>query len=196
MQYMFIAWVTATTTADAVMLVEIKFFDFFFALNHPIYREVEYNDLREKALYTDEVRKLRERNNTFTSENGMLTQNHQDGDFKLEERVKMMKRLSPKGKKDEKMWLKVARGMDEVDKVIHHGKSLLHMDNEEEIRLTPLENEIVKWRAQLRHSQYLENRSCFVRNICGEKINEELRDLTERVKRIGNCISKCPNHLQ
>ena len=111
----------------------MKFFDFFFALNHPIYREVEYNDLRERALYTEEVTALRKLNNTYANEKGVLIHNHQDGDFKLEECVKMMKRLSPKGQKDKKMWLRVTRGMDEVDRVVHHGREFLDMDNEETI---------------------------------------------------------------
>ena len=80
----------------------MKFFDFFFALNHPIYHEVEYNDLRERALYTNEVTQLRDHNNTFANENGTLLQNHQDGDFKLEERVKVISVLHPKGKKMKK----------------------------------------------------------------------------------------------
>lgn len=79
----------------------MKFFPLWFALNHPIYREIEYNDLRERATYHPAVAELRDLNSTFST--GNLDSNHQCGDFKLEERVKTIKKLSPKGKMDEKM---------------------------------------------------------------------------------------------
>ena len=165
----------------------MKFFDFFFALNHPIYREVEYNDLRERALYVPEVTSLRMRNNTYANEDGELISNHQDGDFKLEERVKMMKRLSPKGKMDRKMWQWVARGMDNVDKAIKHSKGLLHMENEEATQITPIENEIDKWCAILRESGYLfTHNEEQVYGMNGKPLNPALRNLISVVERKRN----------
>ena len=95
----------------------------------------------------------------------------------------MMKRLAPKGKKDEKIWLRVARGMDEVDKVVRHGKELIGIDHEEATRTTPLENEIIKWRAHLRKSEYLEYpyKSQSIRNMNEDKVNSELKTLTRNV---------------
>ena len=150
--------------------------------NHPIYREVEYNDLRERTLYSREVNDLREYNNTFAKEDGIIIRNHQDGDFKLEERVKMMKRLSPKGKMDRKMWQRVARGMDDVDKVIKHGRELLHMPNEEASRIIVIENEVVKWHASLQNSGYLAYHKGNVRNIHGRSLNPELCDFVGVLK--------------
>ena len=149
----------------------MKFFDLWFALNHPIYRENEYNDLREQVLYNDQVLALRDRNTTFS--NGANDFNHQCGDFKLEERVKTMKKLSPKGKMDKQMWQRVARGMDEVNGVIQHGQSLLHMKDDHAARITPIENEVVKWRALLRNSKYLSSNRRRVYTMDGKPLDEE-----------------------
>jgi hypothetical protein len=159
----------------------MKFFNLWFALNHPIYRECEYNDLRERVSYHPSVADLRDFNSTFST--GTLESNHQCGDFKLEERVKTMKKLSPKGKMDEKMWQRVARGMDDVDQVIQHGQSLLHMDNQDGIRITSIENEVVKWRAVLRNSEYLrQTRSDRVYTMQGKPLGPEFNDFMAAVE--------------
>ena len=155
----------------------MKFLDFWYAFNHPIYREIEYNDLRERAISTKEVNELRERNTSYANDDGEIAFNHQDSDFKLEEKVRTMKRLSPKGQMDKKMWQRVARGMDNVNKAIEHCKNLLQIDNSEATRLTPVDNEIVKYRAKLRSLRYFNNPDDYFRNMDGdESLNPILRN--------------------
>ena len=159
----------------------MKFLDMFFAFRHPIYREVEYNELRQMALYPTDVASLRKVNSTFTKSDSDLC-NHQGGDFKLEEKVKMVKELSPKGKIDKGMWQRVARGIDETDKVIQHGKDLLKMQQHDSNRVTPIETEIVKWRAYLRNSSYLKCSTKFISNINGRCLNPDLYDFTNALR--------------
>ena len=40
----------------------LKFDDLFYAFKHPIYREVEYRDLKNRVLYDKEVKELRDKN--------------------------------------------------------------------------------------------------------------------------------------
>ena len=160
----------------------MKFLDFWYAFNHPIYREIEYNDLRERAISTKEVNELRERNTSYANDDGEIAFNHQDSDFKLEEKVRTMKRLSPKGQMDKKMWQRVARGMDNVNKAIEHCRNLLKIDNAEATRLTPVDNEIVKYRAKLRSLRYFNNPDDYFQNMDGdESLNPILRNFTTAV---------------
>ena len=46
----------------------MKFSEPFFAFNHRIYREVEYNDLRERALYSLQIKNLRKQNNSYKND--------------------------------------------------------------------------------------------------------------------------------
>ena len=47
-----------------------KFYDMFYAFNHPIYREVEYNELRQKVSMPAEMNKLRKENCSFSNLDG------------------------------------------------------------------------------------------------------------------------------
>ena len=69
----------------------------FFGFNHPIYRGVEYTELRNKVLYLDIVKQQREINFSFSDLKSLQNVNHQSGDFKLEENVKQLRRIAPKG---------------------------------------------------------------------------------------------------
>ena len=94
----------------------------------------------------------------------------------------MMKRLSPKGKMDNRMWQRVARGMDNVNKAIVHCKNLLHIDTDESTRITPLESEIVKYRAKLRELRYFSKDDDYFCNMDGDKeMNTKLQDFAALV---------------
>ena len=41
---------------------QLKFDDLLHAFKHPIYREVEYRDLKNRVLYDKEVKELRDKN--------------------------------------------------------------------------------------------------------------------------------------
>ena len=99
-----------------------KFYKTFYGFNHPIYREVEYNELRQQALYPSEIANLREENISFSSSK-CESKNHEGGDFKLENMIKKIKAITPKGKKDEEMWKRTIRASPSVSKVLQHGKN-------------------------------------------------------------------------
>ena len=63
----------------------MKCIDMFYGFNHPIYREVEYSDLRNKVLYPEVVKELRKQNISFNEIHSTQNTNHQSGNFKLEE---------------------------------------------------------------------------------------------------------------
>ena len=133
----------------------MKCIDMFYRFNHPIYREVEYSDRRNKVLYPDVVKELRKQNISFSEIHSMQNTNHQFGDFKLEERVKSMKRMAPKGSITAETWQRIARSHDKVNNVVDHAMDLLNFNDEERSRFVNIGNEVVKWRALLHHSKYL-----------------------------------------
>ena len=133
----------------------MKCIDMFYGFNHPIYREVKYSDLRNKVLYPEVVKELKKRNISFSEIHSMKNKSHQFGDFKLEERVKSMKRMAPKSDVRAETWQRIARSHDKVNNVVDHAMDLLNFNGEERSRFVNIGNEVVKWRALLRHSKYL-----------------------------------------
>ena len=159
----------------------------FFAFNHPIYREVEYNELRNRVIMPDIVRKTRDQNHTFTEGTGN-EKSHQGGDFLLEQRVKRMKMIAPKGAMSTEMWERVARNVDPVGAIVKNGMSLLNVRENDQysIRFTPIQKELVKWMAQLRYTGYLHTQSDFVLDIHNNLLNSELNDFTANMSRYRN----------
>ena len=82
----------------------LKYIDMFFGFNHSIYGEVEYSDHKNKFLYPDIVKQRWKINVSFSDFKSMQNANHQSGDFKLEENVKSLKRLAPKGNVSSETW--------------------------------------------------------------------------------------------
>ena len=75
----------------------MKCIDMFYGFNHPIYREV--------------AMELRKRNISFSNLHSTQNTNHQSGNFKLEERVKTMKRMAHKGNITAETWPRTAKGV-------------------------------------------------------------------------------------
>ena len=61
------------------------FLDLFYGFKHPLYQEIEYRDLKNKAIYPEEIKQQRIKNLSYSSskEHGRC----QGGDFMLEEKV-------------------------------------------------------------------------------------------------------------
>ena len=133
----------------------LKCIDMFFEFNHPIYREVEYSDLKNKVLYPDIVKQRRKINVSFSDLKSMQNTNHQSGDFKLEENVKSLKRIAPKGNVSSETWQKIARSHDKVKSIVDHTMNLLSFNDCERGRNVNIDREIIKWRTLLRHSRHL-----------------------------------------
>ena len=153
-----------------------KFLNMFYAFNHPIYREIEYNDLRQKALYPDEIKDIRSANCTFSNVGSVVRDNHEGGDFKLENKNKCIKAIAPKGKKGEDMWKRIIRCTEDVTSVVKSGKFFLRLSRKQTSRRTPIENAIVKFRAYLRHKDFLTVGSSFVQNANGTRLNDALKN--------------------
>ena len=124
-----------------------KFNDMFYGFNHPIYREVEYNELRQKVLMPSLMNELRRENCSFSSVGGKVKNNHEGGDFKLENEIKRIKSITPKGKKTEETWTKTIRCAKKVTTVIKHGKKMLGLSRRTAFRKTSIEHAIIKYRA-------------------------------------------------
>ena len=69
----------------------------------------------------------------------------------LEQRVRQMKMISPKGIMNKEMWQRVARNIDNVDNIVQNGMNLLSMKENDpySVRSIPSEKEIIRWRAVL-----------------------------------------------
>ena len=128
-----------------------KFFDLFFEFKHPIYREVEYHELRKKILYPDCVKNLLENNITVSTNE--TNSKCQGGDFMLEEKIKKQKGLAQKGVISSKTWQRISRSIDKVEDIVDNVKTKLGVSN---LALAPnifLEKEIVALRKKSLHSE-------------------------------------------
>ena len=137
---------------------------------------VNLPNLKQKAIYPSEIWRLRNQNISFSSAKSE-TSNHEGGDFKLENKIKQIKSITPKGKKDVDMWKRTIRATPSVSKVLSHGRKLLQMDDDSFIRITRSENEIVKWRALLPHNAYLSVSTPYVQSFSGERLSDSLLEL-------------------
>ena len=160
----------------------MKCIDMFYRFNHPIYREVDYSDCCNKVLYPDVVKELRKQNISFSEIHSTQNTNHQFGDFKLEEQVKSMKRMAPKGSIAAETWQSIARSHDKVNNVVDHAMDLLNFNGEERSRFVNIGNEVVKWRALLRHSKYLRSNTESFVGIYGDNLNSDLLGITQKLE--------------
>ena len=71
-----------------------NYFDLFYAFNHPIYREDEYRELKNKVLYPEQVKNILNENITFSATD--ITGKCQGGNFILEGKIKKQKNIAPK----------------------------------------------------------------------------------------------------
>ena len=156
----------------------LKFLSLFYGFRHPFYQEIEYCELFNRASYPKEVLKFVNDNMSFTP--SQLGANHQGGDFCLENKIKRLKMLSPKGTISNSMWKSLCRGLDQIGQVYENAAKILVIDDSEKHREIDLYDEIVSWRAVLRSSEMLQCRveEGVVKNIYGEVLSNELDDLT------------------
>ena len=155
----------------------LKFLPLFYGFRHSYYQEVEYRELFNRVTYPQEVLKFVNDNMTFTSSE--LEKNHQGGDFCLENKIKRLKMIAPKGRISNSTWQTLCRGIDKIERVYENAAEILQIDDGEKHQEIDLYDEIVSWRAVLRSSHMLECRleEGIVKNIYGEVISMEVDDL-------------------
>ena len=157
-----------------------KFFDLVYAFNHPIYREVEYRELRNKVIYPEEIKNVLNENITFSATD--ITGKCQGGDFILELKIKKQKNIAPKGAVTAKTWQKISRSIDRVDDIVENAKSQLRIFDIPLSRNILLTREISEWRAVLRLSGFLSGeKNTVITNIFNEKLSNDLVDFTNSV---------------
>ena len=79
------------------------------------------------------------------------------------------------------VWQRVARGMDNFDLAVEHGKEFLYLSDDFSSWVTKLENEIKKWRAVLRHSRYLAGSIPSLESMDGKGLNPGLNNFPATV---------------
>lgn len=145
------------------------FLNLFYGFNHPIYREIEYRDLRNKVLYPNQVKQQRKKNLTY-SKSAEKSRN-QGGDFLLEQKIQRQKMIAPKGIISSTTWQRISRSIDKIDGILENSSKILGTVEETRNRTIILNKETIEWRAILRHSNFLENEPQeHVVNIYGEEI--------------------------
>ena len=170
---------------NLVNSARLKFDDLFNAFKHPIYREVEYRDLKNRVLYDKEAKELRDKNMSFNTTT--LMGKSQGGDFVLERKVKRQKLLAPKGSMKAETWRTLSRALENFDEV--------HVSSKFKLRDPDMQNEIITWRAVVRSSKYLSspNYSSVPKNIYGEFLYDNLNDFVDVVskhKKVWDTIEK------
>lgn len=166
-----------------ITAARLKFDDLFYAFNHPIYREVEYRDLKNRALYPKEVRVLRDNNMSFSE--STVSAKSQGGDFILEGKVKRQKLLAPKGPVKASTWKMIARCLDEFDDIYSVSCERLKLKTCDESKSIDLRSEVSKWQSVLRSSSFLsnENFTNSPKNIYGELLSPDIVNLAENARK-------------
>ena len=143
--------------------------------------EIEYRDLENQSIYPKEIKSCLDQNMSFST--SQLEQNHQGGDFCLEGKIKRHKMVAPKGVISNDMWMRITRGLDKIEGICEQASKNLIIPNEDSYRETGLYDEIVLWRAVLRHSGMLSNDEAMgmVTNIYGEPLCNDLDDFTKKL---------------
>ena len=92
-----------------------------------------------------------------------------------------MKIVSPKGIMSKEMWQRVARN---IDNIVQNGMNLLSMKENDpySVLSIPSEKEIIRWRAVLRQSKFLQCNNDMVVNIQGNILNTDMHYFSENLK--------------
>ncbi|XP_057311750.1 uncharacterized protein LOC130649485 [Hydractinia symbiolongicarpus] len=158
------------------------YLDLFYAFNHPIYREIEYRDLRNRAIYPNEVTEQRNQNLSFST--GSLEKKNQGGDFLLEQKIQRQKMIAPKGIVDKSTWKRISRSIDKFDSLYTKYSNILKVNEKSGSRNIILNEEVIQWRSVLRYSNYLtqynQHEAAF--NIFGENLHDNLLNLSNKAK--------------
>ena len=123
---------TVTMTRSVAMRVATNLTICFLTLTTP-FIEVEYNELRQGVLSPSSISQLRKDNISYSNVGGVTKNNHEGGDFKLENQIKRIKSLAPKVKISEDIWKKLRRCSTDVSAIIEHGRKLLGLKSHDRI---------------------------------------------------------------
>ena len=100
----------------------------------------------------------------------------------LEQQIKRLKMMAPKGKISAKTWQRLSRNLDATNSIVPNGLSLLNLTENDGYRFTNIECEIIMWRAHLRFSEYLHTQGDKVFSIHGELLNDCLVNFGSNIK--------------
>ena len=158
----------------------LAFQNIFYGFKHPIYRELEYRDLKNKVIYPSAVKEQQKRNLSFST-NSAVSRN-QGGDFQLEQKIQKQKAIAPKGIIAGTVWQRISRSLDKITGIYDHSCNMLGTSEVTQSRTIILKEETLEWRAVLRHSKFLRNNSeKFVHNIYGEELSDDLIDFPTKL---------------
>ena len=128
-----------------------------------------------------EVKELHDKNMTYSQSS--KEKKHQGADFILENKVKRQKMLASKGIDSEKMWHQVSRSLDDIIKINTSANRKLRIREVDGNRHVDLSSEILRWRALLRHTNYLlkHNGSSNAYSLCGDVLSSDMIDICQNV---------------
>ena len=89
--------------------------------------------------------------------------------------------MAPKGSITTETWQRIARSNNKVN-VVDHAMDLLNFNDEQRSRFVNIGNEVVKWRALLRHSKYLRSNTESFVGIYGDNLNSDLLGITQKLE--------------
>ena len=99
-------------------------------------------------------------------------------------KVKRQKMLASKGVDSQKMWRDVSRSLDSITDITSTINEKLNIHDIDGERNTNVDREISKWRALLRHSNYLLENSSLNEafNIYGELLSSDMINISQNTK--------------
>ena len=134
-------------------------------------------------LYPDIVKQGQKINVTFSDLKSIQNGDHQSADFKLEQNVKSLKRITPKVNVSSETWQKLQRE-NKVESIVDHAMNLLSFVDYEICRNVNIDKEIIKWWALLHYFRYLKSTSNSLVGVYGDCLKDNLLNITETLNKM------------
>ena len=91
--------------------------------------------------------------------------------------------LAPKGIVEKGTWQRISRSVDTVDAIHSNVSKMLVLKDYSPTRNILISNELLEWRALLRHSKYLENKeNGTVFNIYGQSMGDDMLNISKKLE--------------
>ena len=134
---------------------------------------------KNRVLYHEKVREFRDRNMSYK----VGSFKGKGGDFILEGKVQRQKLIAPKGAIKGETWLTLARCLDNFEDIYLSVSSKLNLHDSEAPKSLDLIDEMNKWCAILRSSEYLvtEYYNPISKNIYNDILFDDMENFPDKV---------------
>ena len=158
-------------------------FNFALAIiNHPIYQEIEYRDLRQKTVMPSEVLEQCNKNLTY-----MIVWERREASaqwFHIRRKSSMPKNVGIERSDTEIMWWNVSRSLDDIINITKSVNDKLHIHELDGERVASISFEVLWWTVLLWHTNYLVKSAGrdLAYNMYDEPLHPDIINISEKAK--------------